>query len=182
MVSPFIPMLFMGEEWSAPSPFLYFVSHTDPELVEAVRKGRKAEFAAFHTEGETPDPQSRETFERSKLQWELIDEDDHQQMLDYYQTLITLRKQLRALSKLNRKNLKTTVNEEKQILLLERWDENQHVCCLMNFSDSQQLISLPVHSVWKKVLDSADGKWNGPGLSVDNIQPQSIIIYISSHV
>src|SRR5690349_24556369 len=47
-ISPFLPMFFMGEEWSEPNPFLYFVSHTDPQLAEAVRKGRKKEFSAFH--------------------------------------------------------------------------------------------------------------------------------------
>ncbi len=52
LVSPYLPMLFMGEEYAEPNPFLYFVSHTDPDLVEAVRKGRKAEFAAFHALGE----------------------------------------------------------------------------------------------------------------------------------
>ena len=72
MVSPYLPMLFMGEEWSEPHPFLYFVSHTDPDLAEAVRKGRKAEFEAFHAAGEAPDPMAAETFEDSKLQWNLL--------------------------------------------------------------------------------------------------------------
>src|SRR3954452_14052560 len=72
MVSPSLPMLFMGEEYSEPHPFLYFVCHTDPELAEAVRKGRKAEFAAFHAQGEAPDPVSKKTFEESKLQWDLL--------------------------------------------------------------------------------------------------------------
>src|SRR5919107_136884 len=59
ILSPYLPMLFMGEEWSEPNPFLYFVSHTDPELAEAVRKGRREEFKAFHEdsdENEVPDP------------------------------------------------------------------------------------------------------------------------------
>ena len=71
-ISPYLPMLFMGEEWGETHPFLYFVSHTDPDLAEAVRKGRKAEFAAFHTQGEAPDPMAEETFQNSKLQWPLL--------------------------------------------------------------------------------------------------------------
>ena len=70
-VSPFLPMLFMGEEWSEPNPFQYFVSHTDPVLAEAVRKGRKQEFAAFHLEGDAPDPMAEDTFRRSSLSWDL---------------------------------------------------------------------------------------------------------------
>ncbi|MGN6637275.1 MAG: malto-oligosyltrehalose trehalohydrolase, partial [Mucilaginibacter sp.] len=69
MVSPFLPLLFMGEEWSAQSPFQYFVSHSDKELIKAVQKGRREEFKEFHAEGETPDPQSEDTFNRSKLNW-----------------------------------------------------------------------------------------------------------------
>lgn len=72
--APFIPMIFMGEEWGSKDPFLYFVSHTDSELVEQVRKGRKDEFAAMHAEGEAPDPQSEKTFLQSKLDWTAINE------------------------------------------------------------------------------------------------------------
>ncbi|RYY61327.1 MAG: malto-oligosyltrehalose trehalohydrolase, partial [Chitinophagaceae bacterium] len=67
LTAPFLPMLWMGEEWGEQNPFLYFVSHTDPELAIAVREGRKKEFAAFHAQGEAPDPVSEETFLRSKL-------------------------------------------------------------------------------------------------------------------
>ncbi|HTM92145.1 MAG TPA: malto-oligosyltrehalose trehalohydrolase, partial [Flavisolibacter sp.] len=92
VVSPYLPMLFMGEEWSEPNAFLYFVSHTDKDLSEAVRKGRKKEFAAFHIQGEAPDPVSEESFLRSKIQWNLIEEGEHKIMLQYYKALIQLRK------------------------------------------------------------------------------------------
>jgi maltooligosyltrehalose trehalohydrolase len=77
LVSPFLPMLFMGEEYGETNPFLYFVSHTDPNLIEAVRKGRSEEFAAFHANGEAPDPQAETTFENSKLQWHLVRHSPH---------------------------------------------------------------------------------------------------------
>ena len=189
MVSPFIPLLFMGEEWSAQSPFLYFVSHTDPELIEAVRKGRKQEFTAFHTEGEAPDPVAEDTYNRSKLPWNSIDEDGSQKMLNYYKKLIALRKELPALHCLERKQLETTVNEDKQTLLLHRWFDKQHVCCVMNFSGEQRKITLPVNYEWKKVLDSADEEFNGPGQLEESrqpltmfLQPQSLIIYTNFHV
>ncbi|WP_428329375.1 malto-oligosyltrehalose trehalohydrolase [Mucilaginibacter sp.] len=173
MVSPYLPLLFMGEEWSAQSPFQFFVSHTDPELAEVVRKGRKEEFASFHNKGEAPDPQAKETFERSKLQWDKI----NNVMLNYYKTLIALRKSLPALSNLNRANLSVSCNQEQQTLILQRWHQDQKVCCLMNFSERELPIHLPEKEDWKVVLNSADAKWVGINSSTQNMQPQSIIIY-----
>ncbi|MCQ6956445.1 malto-oligosyltrehalose trehalohydrolase [Mucilaginibacter aquariorum] len=182
MVSPYLPMLFMGEEYGEDNPFLYFVSHTDEELIAAVRKGRKAEFASFHTEGEAPDPQSVKTFERSKLNWNSLDDPQHKVVLGYYKTLIEVRKQLPALHKLNRNQLNVEYNEEQQTLQLHRWEGAQHVYCLMNFSEEQRSTTLPLEpGKLKLILNSADARWNGPeqGLSPTVIQPQSIIIYIN---
>jgi len=172
MVSPYLPLIFMGEEWSTQSPFQYFVSHSDPELVEAVRTGRKEEFTAFHSKGEAPDPQAEETFERSKLNWD----DINTVMLNYYKTLIQLRKQLPALSNLNRKNLTVSYDEDRQTLLLRRWQDEQKVCCLMNFSKDNQPVDFDENKGLKQVFNSADQKWDGPGV-VNSLQPQSIIIY-----
>lgn len=69
ILSPYIPLLFMGEEYGEDIPFLYFVSHSDPDLVKAVREGRKHEFRSFRWEGEPPDPQDTETFLRSEIVW-----------------------------------------------------------------------------------------------------------------
>ena len=186
MVSPYLPMLFMGEEYSEPHPFLYFVSHTDPELAEAVRKGRKAEFAAFHSQGEAPDPMAEETFRESKLQWQLLNQEPHQTMLRYYQSLIALRKQHPVLNHLNREQLAVTHEEESRTLLLHRWQAEQHLICLMNFSKGQQVIKIPeIVPEWHKLLDSGDPQWNGPAPSPDSInsgteitlKPESIVIY-----
>lgn len=173
LTSPYLPLLFMGEEWSAQTPFQYFISHNDPELIEMVRKGRKQEFAAFHIKGEAPDPQAEETFERSKLNWNEM----NSKMLDYYKAVISLRKTTPALSHLNRKNLTVVCNENEQILTLTRWDNEQTVCCLMNFSKQQRSIDLPTNENWNLILNSADVKWNGAGTLVDHIQPQSLIIF-----
>lgn len=190
LVSPFLPMLFMGEEYSEPNPFLYFVSHTDEELAEAVRKGRKAEFAAFHAEGEAPDPVSEETFTRSKLQWNLLEQEPNKTMLEFYKTVILLRKQIPALYVLDRNQLNVEHNEEKQTLLLHRWQQDQHVLCLMNFSKGEQEITLPTYSSnWSKVLDSADPKWRGPmaapglveGAATIKIERESFLIYTNNY-
>jgi maltooligosyltrehalose trehalohydrolase len=186
LVAPFLPMLFMGEEYSEPHPFLYFVSHTDPELAEAVRKGRKAEFAAFHAKGEAPDPVDEATFTQSKLQWNLLEQEPHATMLRFYKTLINLRKQLPALHHLNRQHLEVSSDENTKTLMLHRWHEEQQVLCLMNFSDQVQQLQLPHNQQqWHKGLASADFEWNGPENATQSanasapvtLQPQSITIY-----
>ncbi len=93
LMAPGIPLLFQGEEWAASAPFLFFADHRDPELVDAVRKGRVAEFAAFGWDpAEVPDPEATETFERSKLCWDEVDEPVHQRVLDHYRRLLGLRR------------------------------------------------------------------------------------------
>ncbi|RKR84374.1 maltooligosyl trehalose hydrolase [Mucilaginibacter gracilis] len=191
MVSPYLPMLFMGEEMGETNPFLYFTSHQDPELAEAVRKGRKAEFKAFHAEGEAPDPQSVNTFQNSKIQWQLLQNPERQTMFEYYKALIALRKQLPALKTLNRKNVKVEVDTNKQTLTLYRWHQDQVVVCLMNFSKQEKPVNLRSEiKQWDKVFDSAEPKWNGLLASPQKInsgvglklQPQSVIIYTKAHV
>lgn len=190
MISPYIPMLFMGEEWSEPHPFQYFVSHTDTELAEAVRNGRKAEFAAFHLEGDAPDPMSKTTFEESKLQWNLRDKEPHKTMLHYYKNLIDIRKHHPAFKELNRKNLLVQCNKEHQTLTLHRWHDDKEVICLLNFSTRKQSAMLPSNiQQWEKILDSADPAWQGPsgapnvvsggvpGAVAITLQPESILIY-----
>jgi len=93
MTSPFIPMLFQGEEWNASSPFQYFTDHQDSALAESVRKGRRAEFAHFVAkESEVPDPQALQTFERSKLDWDEHDRGEHREIFEWYRQLIGLRR------------------------------------------------------------------------------------------
>lgn len=188
LTAPYLPMLFMGEEWAEPNRFMYFVSHTDPELAEAVRKGRKAEFAAFHAQGEAPDPMAEETFINSKLQWNLPGEGKHKVMLSFYRELIALRKSLPALHQLNRKEVHAEANEQQNTLILSRKSDEQQVIVLMNFSVNIQTLYLPATSqFWNKQFDSADVKWNGPqaaaakvngGQSVQ-LQPQSFLIYVN---
>ena len=94
MTSPFVPMLFMGEEWGATAPFLYFTAHEDAELGSAVSEGRKREFAAFGWDPDAiPDPQDPATFERSKLDWSELDEQPHADLLEWHRRLVALRRE-----------------------------------------------------------------------------------------
>lgn len=181
LLSPYLPLLFMGEEWSEPHPFQYFVSHTDPELVEAVRQGRRAEFAALHTEGEAPDPVAETTFLQSKLQWQLVAQEPHQTLLNFYKTLIGLRKNETALKIPDRRSVSAQANAGQQTLVLHRWHQESKIACLMNFSKTTAILTLDGANDWTRLLDSADLQWKGPGGSPisDNtirLQPESLLV------
>ena len=95
LTSPFTPLLFQGEEWAASTPFQYFTDHADPQLGKAVSEGRRREFAAFGWRPENvPDPQDPATFERSRLRWDEIEMPAHQEMLEWYRSLLALRRRL----------------------------------------------------------------------------------------
>lgn len=175
LVSPYLPMLFMGEEWSEPHPFLYFVSHTDEALADAVRKGRKAEFAAFHLEGEAPDPVAEETFLQSKLQWHLLEQEPHAVMLRYYKALIGLRKSHPVLRELNRKNLEVSCSKEQNTLLLRRWNDEVQLLCGMNFSKEEQTLSLP-DGEWKVIFYSAGEEWGGKVEEIDVVEQRVVVL------
>ncbi|WP_026415606.1 malto-oligosyltrehalose trehalohydrolase [Actinomadura oligospora] len=92
LLGPFTPMLFMGEEWGASTPWRYFTDHREPDLARAVTEGRRREFAAHGWDGEVPDPQAVETFLRSVLDWTEPDTGHHRDLLDWYRALIALRR------------------------------------------------------------------------------------------
>ncbi|NMO51330.1 malto-oligosyltrehalose trehalohydrolase [Actinoplanes sp. TBRC 11911] len=99
LTSPFTPMLFMGEEWAASTPWQFFTSHPEPSLAAAVRDGRRREFGEHGWDtADVPDPQDPATFERSKLDWEEPDKAGHAEILDLYRRLIALRKSRADLS------------------------------------------------------------------------------------
>ncbi|MGB9307522.1 MAG: malto-oligosyltrehalose trehalohydrolase [Mycobacterium sp.] len=91
--SPYTAMLFMGEEWGASTPFQFFSSHPEPELAQATRDGRKAEFAEHGWDADDiPDPQDPQTFQRSKLNWDEAGAGEHARLLELYRELIALRR------------------------------------------------------------------------------------------
>jgi maltooligosyltrehalose trehalohydrolase len=92
LLSPFVPLLFQGEEWGASTPFLYFTDHQDPELGRLVAEGRSREFSAFRWAGAVPNPQDLSTFERSKLDWSELCQPRHLELLAWYRGLIRFRK------------------------------------------------------------------------------------------
>ena len=99
LTAPFTPMLWMGEEWGASTPWQFFTSHPEPELAASVAAGRRDEFAGHGwATDDVPDPQDPATFERSKLDWSELDDDKHADVLDFYRRLLALRRSRPELS------------------------------------------------------------------------------------
>ncbi len=165
MLSPYVPLLFMGEEYGETAPFQYFVSHSDAELADAVRRGRRDEFRAFAWQGEPPDPQDEATFLRSKLGRDL--RHPGRQLLDFYRELLRLRKAVPALSLLSRDEMEVVALEKERVLFLRRWADNSDVFAVFAFGEDQAILDLPVPvGRWRKLLDSADERWDGGGTSL----------------
>ncbi|WP_109210606.1 MULTISPECIES: malto-oligosyltrehalose trehalohydrolase [Microbacterium] len=121
VLSPFTPMLFMGEEWAASTPWQFFTSHPEPELGEATARGRKAEFARMGwDESIVPDPQDPETFQRSKLRWEEKDAGVHGRILALYRELIALRQARPEFADPDLRRLEATADEDQRWFRLRR--------------------------------------------------------------
>ena len=121
LMVPFIPLLFMGEEFAASTPFLYFANHEDPEMMKRVTEGRKREFAAFGFGGdEIPDPEQISSFQDSKLQWSEVHEGLHAEMLAWTKDLIHLRRSTLALNDGDLGHLKVEFDREQRWLAMQR--------------------------------------------------------------
>lgn len=146
--SPFLPMLFQGEEWGASSPFLYFTDH-HPELGEAVYQGRKKEFSDFASIKDIPHPQDEKTFLQSQLRWEELGQAPHAEILAWHRSLIQLRHQLPEL-KSGRVD-SVDFDESKRWMVLKRGP----FLLVCNFADSPQKLPFPADR--KLLLSSNEG-------------------------
>jgi maltooligosyltrehalose trehalohydrolase len=164
ILSPFVPMIFMGQEYAESAPFLYFVHHSDSDLIEAVRQGRRAEFAAFAWQGDAPDPQSEETFLRSKLHHELKNERAHQALLEFYRELLRLRKSHAALRNLSKANCNVVCLKDTNVIAMRRWHADHEILVVLHFGEDKTRVELQLPAgVWQTQLDSSDSRWLGPG-------------------
>ena len=140
LTSPFIPMLFQGEEWGASTPFQYFTDHQDPELGKAIKNGRQEEFSAFGwNPDEIPDPQAVETFERSKLKWIEKESEPHRSILEWHKKLIRFRRTIPELADGRLDRVRTGFDEEKKWL----WVQRGVVTVACNLAAHPQQIAIP---------------------------------------
>jgi maltooligosyltrehalose trehalohydrolase len=151
LTSPFVPMLFQGEEWGASTPFQYFTDHPEPELAKAIREGRRKEFAAFGWKPEDiPDPQAPETFLRSKLNWEELSRAPHAGLLEWHRQLIALRQREPALLDDHLEAVETRFDESAHWLVVERGPIT--VICLV----SERAQRVPVRAGVQAILMASD--------------------------
>jgi len=177
ILSPYTPLLFMGEEYGEDSPFLYFIDHEDQHLVQAVREGRKNEFAQFQWQQEPPDPQDQSTFQKSKINWQKRKENNHAVLLNFYSQLIKLRKKHSLLQCPSKKQLKAWGSEEKKVLIQKRVGKEEQFLLIANFNSRKikynikQCNDYPISepSIWHLVFDSSQKKWLGKETSALDI-------------
>lgn len=189
LLSPFLPLLFMGEEYGEVAPFLYFVHHGDAALIEAVRKGRKEEFAAFGWKGEIPDPQDESTFLLSRPDPALGKKGEHALLRSLYRELIRIRKTDPVLSRTSRDGMEVIPFETENALAVVRRNGPAQTAAVFHFGDAPAALPLSLPGgPWEKVLDSSDARWGGGGESgavrptplaesVLTLRPRSFILF-----
>jgi maltooligosyltrehalose trehalohydrolase len=169
LTAPFLPMLFMGEEWGAATPFLYFTDHPDPELARAVREGRRKEFVAFGWKpDEIPDPQAPESFAASKLNWAELQAEPHRGLLDWHKKLIHLRRSEPDLSDGRLDKVEIHFDESARWLVMERGA----IIVACNLQNAPQTI--PLRAARRELL-LASGAANVHETSLE-LPPESVAI------
>jgi maltooligosyltrehalose trehalohydrolase len=158
LLSPHVPLLFMGEEYGEKAPFQYFISHSDEQLVQAVREGRRKEFSYFNWRREVPDPQAESVFKECVLGWN--PDEEGKLLLGLYKFLIRFRKEREAMKAFDRGSLKILETAEHGIVAFERNGISERLLVLLNFSETtKSLPHMPAHM--KRIFDSSSKLWGG---------------------
>jgi maltooligosyltrehalose trehalohydrolase len=164
LLSPFVPLLFMGQEYGELAPFHYFTDHGDAALADAVREGRRRETGSLTPGGEFLDPQDVNTFEQGRLDWALQAVPPHRGILEYYRRLIAIRKRYASLSNCRKDLIRVTYDEEKRWLVVERRDPSgERALIIFNLACAGQVIPIGVQTCgWSKVIWSGSEEYDGP--------------------
>lgn len=175
ILSPYIPMLFMGEEYADDAPFMYFVDHSDPELIKAVREGRKKEFADLGDGTEPKDAEAEQTFVECKLRWDLKKKGLHEEIYRWYKALIDLRKSNPVFQHFSKVELEASVIAPK-CLAVYRYlpDYSERVYMFFNFSELAVSYTFD-EGGWVEILNSKSPN-KRTGQKTD-IEPVSISVY-----
>lgn len=161
LLSPCLPLLFMGQEYGETRPFLYFVSFGDEALIQAVREGRQKEFEAFHTGASAPDPQAQETYEKSKLDWQRRYDSP---LTDFYRQLIRIRMTYPAMTHIEKDSQDVLIADGQNVIVTHRKHKANEMICLFHFAKEDCAFTFNVpDGKWRLILDSADSQWQGDG-------------------
>jgi len=173
LTSPFIPMLFQGEEWGASTPFLFFTDHQEPELANAIREGRCKEFSAFGWKPEdTPDPQAHETFLKSTLNWKELLQPSHAALLDWHKALVQLRRKEAALASGDLKSVRIQFDETRRWFIVERGS----IVVVCNLA-AKQKVPLPSATKCEVLLASESGvEFSADGI----VMPEDSVVIVRS--
>ena len=176
LLAPYIPLLFMGEEYGDDTPFYYFVSHSEEQLIEAVRKGRKEEFEEFGFGGDVPDPQDEKTFMHSRIHWEKRNIGHYKKVLDWHTRLLKLRTDLPALKNYSKNDMSANViSNQAMELIRTSTDKREKLVCLFNFSDSEVNYENAIEGL--KILDSTDKHPERIIAGTVCLLPESVVVY-----
>lgn len=160
LLSPYVPMLFMGEEYGETNPFLYFVSHGDPDLAQSVREGRRREFARFGGTGEPPDPQAESSFDRSCLDWERAAEPDHARLRQLYADLLGLRGSETALLP-GAAQVSVSQREDEGWVTVQLIARDDSLLAAFNFDRSARRVPLVRGNRYHLLLTTDDRQYGG---------------------
>ncbi len=167
LLAPYLPLLFMGEEYAETNPFNYFVHHGDDWLVQAVREGRKREFTKFQWQQEPPDPQAESTFVASRLDWTKLDQPRHAAMLSLYTTLLDLRRSHPALVGCDRDSFHVVQGSTTALGYTRTTpDRSRAVCVVANLGPDEAAIIMPSaagDAGWRLLLDTGETRFGGEG-------------------
>lgn len=187
LLAPGLPLIFMGEEYGETAPFLYFVDHGDPALLEAVRRGRQAEFASFAGSGDVPDPGAPDTFERSRPGFDRVEGAEHTGLRALYRKLLRLRREEPALAPAVEAQL-AGEPEAGWFVALRRPAQGRAALAAFHLGSATREVPQPAGcGGWRLRLATDDLQFGGPGsgaverLAADDrllLPPESALLYL----
>jgi maltooligosyltrehalose trehalohydrolase len=180
LLHPGIPLLFQGEEYGEEAPFPYFVSHSDQELIESVRRGRREEFASFDWDGDPPDPQAVATFTSARIDPTHSVTGEHAVLLAWHRELIRLRAEIPALRAGVRPE--AGVDEARRTIAIRRRTDGEESLVVANLGHEPAVAGTDGDG-WSLALHSSDRQWGGPGTPDDpeTLPPSSLALWLRSN-
>ena len=169
LLAPYPPQLFMGEEYGETAPFWYFVNHQSNHLLDAVRIGRRRDFAGSGWQSEPPDPARDETFTASWLDHSISARGNGARLWRYYQRLLTLRRELSLLRRARRDQIMVSAAPERSCLVVQYQSDNERLTLLINFGCDRVAVSelLSPTDASRVLFNSDDSEWRDADVGDD---------------